>query len=616
MLKDIAARLGQRARAPNAPFPVHDGTKETLGQHGLAYYLVPRERRVEDSTWFGGTLWAQRRHHAAISQQQEPPHWNDVDVLLLVQWPMFLRTALTTWQSSPVRLLARQLLQVLRDDLVAEYDYAFALLLKRFDENWTAALPDSLDRPFYFGQEDELDEQRFDAHLLSLLANKGFRRDLDRTMQRSLGPVAAKHQQLKLGLCPSKHVKGVPCALCEHNRWVRRYTSLLWPNRINGTESRRIVYTPQFRRLWPENQRSPALCELRYLLSCVLPEEGVARVETTGLGEALLVDFGRVMLLRRRDGRQSSIFTPFDDPGHSDWWLLGSQVREAFARLTENQYLGRRPSSLKELVEAQGWEWRETLDIPYELLSTFAVANKIQHAKKSARSLAFALKRLPSRKAAPNAKKKAVQLKYVDAGGQEFLITLIQRKNQNYVSTPFPVTGPAAHPQRRKGLAVRLGETVFWTAQGINKLVNAVEGGEASFPWAPHFLEWALREVSALDRKRFQKLHFEQHYGARLLRYKEGKQSHIGRFTQYEDTAITAFLFARPAGAHRLARDEWTQLLEKLPGRTEQGVLRHLEDLGKSYALQHGYAKYAESPLCLRRSVSRRRRWLQEGVSP
>lgn len=611
MLRDSLALLARLMREPHAPYPVHDGTRETLAEHGVAYYLEPRRRRREEAPWFGSTRWAELKTSWAQRQGVASPRWDDHDVLFLVHWPMLLRTASPLWAPSPMRAVAHRLLRDLVP-LISHYDAALALMIQRFETAWAHRLPEALDMPLFFGQESVLDESLFHAHLMHLVGNKDFRRRLEETMRGSLRVVSARRSQERLGLCAARHRKGLRCEACEDGRWVRRYTSLLWPGRLASVMISTLG-APQFSfpELWAGGINDPWLSEARHWLSLLEPDEGVIRLRTPGYGESLLVDFGRVLARRRIEGRESPL-ARIDDTGSHDWWFLGARARRLFDEATSQRYLARRPAPLKDLVEAQGWEWRETLDVPYELLSLHALSQRLHRAKGRRLAVRNPVTRRPSKRTT-----KAVTLSYDGRA-----VTVIRRKKiyrlrddpadiapRNYYSLPFDVSGAVTGRQGRRGLAVRVSGELFWNLQGVNHLVNLER-----WPEALPFRDWILEQDEGLTSKRFTQLCYEAHYGARVAKKQAGELAHLGSFTGHEDTTVRAFLEARPPGSHRMSRAEWGTLLERLPGRNVNGVLRRLEELGKEYAREQGYQAYLNSPLCLRRSAARGKRWRREGI--
>jgi hypothetical protein len=642
MLSTWLKDLHRLATATNAPFPVYDTTRACISEHGLAYYVLPRKRRLEDSLWFDGTLYAQQRRLAAVNAGLEPPHWNSEDVLLLIHWPHLLWTA-RPHSRSPMKPMAHRLLRALKP-LILQYDAALVTMLERYETDWAKNVKEHQGDLGYFGQRDEADGEIFTAHLQSLLANKSFKQHLAATMRQSTRIVTADHVQHTLGRCPSgaTHRKGQDCGACKDLRWVRANTSVLWPGKLNEVKSGMAELQFDKPDLWPEGITNPWLLELRHWVSLCSEQEGVARTEYPGYGEALLVDFGKLIETAKRYDREMPLTKFFDVTAPADFWTPGCRARAAFHEVTKGEFLARRPKPLKDLVESVGWRWEESLETPYELISLFAIAGKFAGVKKTAKSLSLAWR---SRKITEPRKlpPKLVTLTYADARGRQFYIQAARRRFIDIkgtlaegqrafacFTTPFPVGGEETKYKYRKRKAFKINGVLFWTVRGLNMLAsvrwqhnikNPENGevmhkeGEPKYPWAEAFRDWADIEESKLTLERFRELRYEAKYGERLLRYQKGRAKHIGPFTNQEDNTLREFFLLRAPGSHRIAKEEWNQILPLLPGRSQKSIIRRLEELGKQYAREHGWAAYCDSGLCVRRSHLRKQRWIKEGIA-
>lgn len=601
---------------PAAPFAVHDGRYAPLKEHGVLYYLAPRERNWAPAPWFAQSLHAQRAQLEAAQFNREAPTWERFRVMALIHWPTLL------WQANPrstshLNPLVHELLYVLLP-LIAQYDVVLATDIRRLQERRAAKTREEwLATPGYVGFDGEPEfEARFHTHLQALLRNTSFRYYLERTMEATLKPVVAADEALKLIRCPSgnSHRKGETCEACQATKWVRSSSTLIFLDKLMSRDVRALIelklFSPEFYVPKPGSWNS----EIRYWLNCIEPSEGVFRIDNDGkYGQYVLVNHAKLAQRAYDEGRDSP-YRPLYLETDKHAWLAGARASAAMLELLGPRVLARRRKDLKDYVEEAGWEWQETLDIPYELYSVPQLMKRLEGAKKSVQHLLNNLPVESARKTpvlAAQRTLKVVHLEYENETGTKKSVSVVRRRSPktgvvaNYYTVPYAVT-PDFAKERHVGLAARIGEQRYWNAHGLH------EHAKRQMLGADHFLRWVLEQDKTLDAKRFEELRYQARYAervARVLREKTPKGGvSAGRFMAWEDEHIRNFLLSRSKNGP-LSEWDWHALLQRLPGRAKRGVMQRITVLGKAYFEQVGWVAYANSGLCLSRSSRKRAAW-------
>lgn len=602
-LRVSLSKLFRMVTAPGANFPVNDGSISSVAENGVAYHLAGLKRGGAPSVWWEGTLHAQRQRFIAEQQGTAAPDWRKTNPLLLVQWPYLLSKA-ELGGTHQMQGLAHEFLRMLVP-LIEQFDTVLAWDIQEFEKRWAAKFPESAAMPFFHGQRHSDDEVRFNRHLLSLLRNKTFRRYLGETMETTLRHITASRMQHIIGLCPKqRHFRGQSCEACETQRWQRRYVTVLWPHLLLDVRAEwRFTKPDTF-----DATKNPWHIEFRNLLSTNHADEGVVRVGD----DTLLVNFMRLRAHITELDRPSVFLREFIRPWPKDAWMQAFHTREALGREFPG-LMSPRPKPLEELVTEAGWEWRETLDIPYELYSIPALLHRLSVGKMARQSLAL-VRNKP--RLARRYQWATIHMPYVDALDQHHDVFVAQRnvngKLTNFFSLPYTVTSDKA---TRRNVSLRVGDNYLWTLFGLHRHSKPLNDGTLPYAEAPRFLDWAINLDSYLTADEFKRIRFENRYAERIAEKQRGERKHIGRFAKYEDSVLREF-FSMPRERRRLSKAEWSAILEKMPSRDQLGVTRRLEELGFQYALQHGWAAYVNSPWCLRDSPVRKKLWGKRGIGP
>lgn len=679
-LRSFYTQLNATMRAPHAPFPMYDGTREPLEEYGVAYYRFPKKRGK--SPWFKMSQYAAADRRAATRQGVRAQNVGSWFLGYLIHWPDFLWQARVSpapsWEvasgelegaaeeepeildlfsgsledimrkaredaermraglAAPPKVqtpaakvytphymiqpLARRLLRLLQP-LVAQFDVILARDILLFEKRWTLELPYSRERPAYFGAKSAEDEERFDTHLRALLQDAAFREHVEKTLRASLRNATALTELETLGACPSSRNHRGREAICPHcapYRWVRWNTSLLEAEAFDSpTLLRRSIQWELSSPDYFHETTNPGFLALRTLLAAQ-PFDGVVRVEENGAA-VLVVNYAKLVALAETQEEVKSLFLVDDYSPRSDLWLRGSLARRALEAAYPH-IISALPTPLSTRVAAEGWEWRDTLDLPY---GHYRVSNLVRRL-----TTATALvRRLLRGRAQPRERivrrvpvTQEVLLDY-PAGLTSTTIRCIRRRRRNhpgpellYYTLPYEV--PEADENilsQNTALAVTVRGTRYWSRHGVHAHAELRDRyGVFLCPAAVQFVQWLSLQEQELTPQKFKALLYTSRYGERVAAVKAGKRR-MGRFVPPEDQAIEAFLRSRPRMGP-LADAEWSVLLDRLPGRNQASVRTRIIALGKIFAFEQGWVAYTNSYWCLQRSQARRKRWKKEGM--
>lgn len=630
LFANFVSLLDQLVHSPTTPMPIHTGALDQGQDWGVEYLPVGRShRRIDDSSWFQDTFTGQAEHYAAMQQGLAAPSLERADVFVLVHWPHLLRQARFDPQANVfVAPLAWELLYVLLP-MIEQFDWAFAEILKRFRMYLASSRITRLPEPWEHGQRDHADEALFNEHLLSLLANVEFRKALQASMTTTFRAVTAISHTRERAPCPSgqRHYGDAECPDCAGTRWSRNNVTVIRPALLGGAVFRRSDWRLEFPILWPEGVTNIWIKELRYLLSAMSSAEGVQRVRRRGFGEAVLVDFGKLVENAWRDNRDSPFRKIVDSAQTTDFSVYGRKARRLFAEGTDNKLLGRRHIPLPEIVAEAGWASTAAAETHYELLSLRCMLLKLARTKEQLNTLSktwgrVAIARIPQR-----IEPDVIHENYTDENGVDVRVDVVRRslpsglpgitkrKRICYFKIPFPLNINALGKNALKGVAIRLKGETWWTSRGIARLSNMIDdNGVSIFKWGYHFAEWCAERDIMIDDEYFKRRIYDERYSERVSGYQAGERKHIGRFSDYEQELVRDFFSNRPPSPKRLSANEWATLLAALPGRTKNSVNRQLERMGKEIAMRDGWAAYCRSPFCTRRSYLRRTAWVREGM--
>jgi hypothetical protein len=299
------------------------------------------------------------------------------------------------------------------------------------------------------------------------------------------------------------------------------------------------------------------------------------------------------------------------------------QARAYLTRLLDGAVIPQHSYSAEELYIEAGWGSAEDFATSYsqfEAIYDAALLQLLTRIDQRAGALLKARLTQPMPSTTPPKRRIVVRHWQPLNGDHSVPIRVLRTTSQNkqranFYTLPYDVDDPMVKDRwTRIGKGIKYDGELYWTAHAINHFANKFDAdNEPTYPWAREFCEWVnLQEPELADDKLFNAAIYSERLPQRLKAIADGKLAHLGMFSLQEDEIITSFFLA-PTTKKRLSTADWVPLLAKLPGRTERGVLKRFEDLGKKYAFQHGYQAYAHSPWCRKFSAQRRKQWIKEG---
>lgn len=615
--RNILRALAAELTRPGAPFAVHDGRREPMKEHGVLYYLAPRERNYAPAPWFRRTLHAQRTLLDAQQFNHEAPTWDSYRVLALIHWQHFFWQAQSR-STSHLAPIAHDLLAELVD-LIEQYDVVLATDIRSMRLRRDSMRADErAAHPGYVGFTDDVEfSTRFNAHLNLLLKNTSFLYHLKRTMVDSLDVAVALDERSKLIRCPAGviHKKNESCDSCVATKWTRTNTTLIYIERLRDIKSIRIDSPKLYK-----SRDNTWHGEIRYWLDCLSSTEGVVRIDNPEgkYGQYLLVNHAK-LARRAQDEQRKSPYVELFQQRPTDDIYVGAVARASAQEYLGNQVLARRRKPLRDYVTAAGWTWNDnTLDIPYELYSCTQLINKLDLSKKSVQYL---LSNLPAtkakkpREASLSRQRRILLLEYQDEAGVKYPIQCFRAKKVRhdvasvYFTLPSTIEIPLKYQMahNRVAIARSVAKLLYWNERGVHSISKEIEK-----PHVDHYLQWVIAKTKEITPAQFMELLYQNKFAERIgrvMREKETKpRINAGRFMPWEDKVINDYALGR-GKCGPMTEWEWTTLLNTLPGRTKLGVRNRFIVLGRKYCKEHGWPAYANSGLCLNRSTRRRAAW-------
>ena len=622
MLKNYFARLLRAVRSSEHRIDVVTDSLEHVQPTGVAYHLTLLDKGGDDLGWFEGTLWAQEQSYRALQAGGAALHWPHHRLHYLFHWPTFLGAASSS-SGSTMAHLSRELLTYFLP-LVEEFCQPLHHDLKLFAARKAQAGKSS---PNFMGIVTTEEAARYDHYLSVFLSNPAVMKAIVRTMRVSLAPLIPAGAQQRLGLCEAKHLRSKPCEVCASWRWMRHGLLVADTRCREQLLFRGVSFKPHFPPLGYANAKPS---ELRYLLHCDRPEDGVKHFYLgCGGGDQILVDFSKVRALAVAQERESFTLRYENPVKPKDVWTGGYLARLAFNEETKNRLLGTRVKPLGQLVQEAGWEWREQLEHPYELFSVAAIFRQMGLYKRVRRAVEKQVRRSSGIKDIRRNSVPYVTLNYVSTRLIPYTIQVVQRNttiHDPYIwrqvclfTTPFEVGSDLRADIVTNKWGVHSQGVCYWNLRGLEVLAHfrphndkGVAWGDLLYPEAQAFLDWASQQSVLMTPERFKKYKYDQRYTDRLRRVKIGYRKFLGAFTQDEDKIVLDFFLNREK--RQMIEEDWKRLAPRLPLRSPRSIARRLEDLAFDYALEHGWAAYVQSGLCLRISTKRRREWMRKGV--
>ncbi|MBA2708745.1 MAG: hypothetical protein H0U59_13145 [Gemmatimonadaceae bacterium] len=616
-------QLGAYATETGGALPLQDGSRASIGGHGLALQAEPRQRAA-GSSWIrqSATFKAHRGAGNPLPTDQREFH-------LVVQWRRLLGKALLHHPSAanvpaPLRRLAHHAWWALVP-LVREYDVVMAQLLETARVNFR----DNPDRakwePFWVGLDDKSAELRFDAQA-NLLGSRrtdadptdGFCEAAAKQFARMLAPLVQTSTQRHIGLCTAaSHARGGTCDTCPEIASERRFllalnVPLLCEPRLCTSL---IAGYPK-----RDDAESVLVQNLRWILAARYTPDGVFRFTTPAGAPSRLID------LRRLREAWAATATPsiFDALPAMDRVEGPRTTQTYFVQMMNQAILLERQYSAKELYVDAGWD---ADGYPFDQSPLVAVTDSAllnQLERVSQRSVAL-LKARRTAKPKPQkyARRQVIRTYTSASGGPPVSIGIIRASNQrthtnNFYTTPYTPSDPMCHePRLRVGRGIYYDGVFYWTLQALNHFANQLTpSGDPLYPDGRDFSEWATAQDAGLcDTTLFNRAIYSDRLPARLDAIARGEQVHLGMFSQQEDERIRAFFLASPR-RRRLTAADWAALLQLMPGRGQRGILARFEDLAREYAFAHGYEAYSRSGYCRKFSAQRRKQWIKGGCAP
>ena len=556
-------RLCESVREAYGLFPAYrrrDDLRKVPAQ-GIALWVSPSKRRTP--AWYAG------------AESHATPR-------ILIFWPVFLRNAVTPGSLQlPAWQLVNQLLPVFE-----HFDAVLVHLIK------TVTLEQILEN------NDSEPVQQLRKHLRNVTANLQFRRTIAPMFIDAVKPIRDRRTEEALRACPSgKHYAtlNLRCEQCEGFEWTLYGVNYLWPDAIDEIKrvQLKLNIPTKINGTLPYVGYGDWDKELRWMLSCLSPEEGAV---ITNDGK-LLVNFGRVAAQAHYLERDSLLRT-FE----GDEWHRGVLAREAALETLINVVAQERDTPLVDMAAAQGWPVKDVLRTPFELfdvtkiLGRFARNNQLKRAKRV-------------RHVVPPPRQTVVTLEYKDPDNISHLIRCFRRtrRNQrlNYYSVPWLKD---VAPFKKEYTYLLDGEH-FWTLHGFTNQPKPDEARKT----LEYFEVWLAKTDSTLTEREFRQLVYDQQLVKRLQKIATGKRKQLALFSRLEDKAISEFAAQRTPGS--FTPSEKGALLSALPGRKWLGIKRRYEQLAFMYALANGYTAYLASGWKTNNFRKREFRWKKRGVA-
>lgn len=499
---------------------------------------------------------------------------------ILVFWPVFLRNA---GSQNSFQIPAWQLLNLLLP-VIEHFDAVLVHLIK------TLTLEDMTKQP------EPLAVNIFKNHLRDVTADRRFRRLLGTILGESLRDLRDKKLEDELRTCPSKTHYSTPesrCDFCRGMEWVLYGVHYLKPDGLSdiGKAQLRFSIPDKITGRLPNTGHGEWNAELRWLMSCLTPDEGAV---TTNDGK-LLVNFARVNYVAAEFKRETPLRRTVGDS-----WSSGlASYDEAMHHFSS--VVAARETPLMEMVQAQGWEVRDVIRAPYELLDLQKIYARFDKTLR----LVSVRKRRPN---PPQGRRDVVALEYTDPNGEMHQIRCFRRMRRNHCIKYYSVPWLKGVAPAKKDYFYRMHGEPFWSLHGV---VNQPRP-DSERKILEHFEKWLAQTDLRLTEGEFRRLIYDQKLPERLQKVVSGKQAHLSVYSRTEDAAITEIANLRAPG--RFTDAQKIALTTALPGRQWLGIKRRYEQLAFRYAVTHGWAAYLASGWKTNNLRKREARWKKKGV--
>lgn len=613
-----------------------DGTRAALNATGLAVYALGRERPPE-AAWLRKTPLSE-----ALAAAGTPLDFKTKSHYLAIQWRTLLSKGFLRRPNAPADPWASALRATAHCawrvalPVIQRYDVVMADLLTRASSARSEYAERLVDDPNWVGLDDPDDLIRFDAHASYLLSlrrtadqpHADFCERLCRWFNLQLADALRARETQDFGHCLMRdHRSAEPCETCPETVADRAFVGIFDGDELFNLRKPRAAQALTFKTFksdapLPEGPEAPTILSFRWLLESRSRLDGIARFTLPSGQGARLINL-RLLGARWKAIRAKSILQDYD---------VTTENGLAAAQRYMEPFLGGdllKPATVpmaKVYLEAQwGDEQEFAADEPYLLaVSDAALIRRLARVGTRAVALAKAQKGLSRRpKRGEGPVRRTLQLTYAPAGGTlSHTITVVRcssvgQTRRNFFSTPFPVHGGRTHPRERGGQGILVSGTMHWTNFALHKIARELSGADdPTYPWADEFSRWVDEQDAKLATDHaFTEALYAARLKDRVVAVTAGEKSHLGRFSVTEDDIIVEF-FATAKRRKRVDVDAWIQLLQRLPGRTERGILRRYDELGKEYAFIHGYDAYQRSPFHRRFSATRKAQWRKEGCPP
>ena len=621
-LSAFALHLATYATRTGGPLPLLDGLSASLGAQGMAFLARPLQKAPE-ALWF-----RQTPTFKVLSDSLTSPA-GQRDFVLVVQWRRLLSKALlrhdSTADVSPaLRQLAHHAWWTLLP-LLEDHDPVLAQLITAAQKNYQGSERQNFE-PLWVGFDTEDDERRFDAQALSLLASRrtdksphdGFCEAAATWFRTAFTAATNLVVQRTVGHCTvGKHTRGGICPTCPEIAKERPFLLALDVPVLLDRHGRRNLDAPS-----PTQPKSPPSIvrdNLLWILSTRSRRDGVCSFDHNNGAKARFIDFQRLWAR----WRELELPTMFDNITTMEKIDGPRQARAFFAKLLKGRVIPEHSYSAESLFIEADWGTAEDFATSYsqfEAVYEGALLQALAEVDQRTGALLKARSMLPKTKQSRPARR-VVTLRWAPYNGDlPVPINVIRSTSQgkrvlNFYTLPYEVEDEMVKDRwARIGKGILYDQQIYWSAQTINYFANKrTPDDEPEYPWAREFCEWVgAQEPLLCDDKLFNAALYSDRLPKRLEAIARGDMAHLGMFSLKEDEIITEFFVTKQA-QKRLAPQDWLPLLDRLPGRQERGILKRFEDLGKKYALAHGYQAYMRSPWHRKFSAQRRKQWVKEG---
>lgn len=615
----LAKLLGRVATQTDA-LTLQDGSRASLSASGLSVHRTGRERPPAAN-------WLRRSHLAEVLAPTgivlpEPQKGN----FLAVQWrallsKAFLRHASASQVSADLRALAHHAWWAALP-VVQRYDVVFADLLTKAQNNYNLYPERREFEPFWVGIDTPDDELRFDAHasfLLSLRRSaesqfENFCEEMATWFKAHFAYAANSSEERAFGLCVAgNHRGGGACETCPETHADRPYTSIF--------DGDALFRRMPILRVGARSTKDTAVIEpsvrcFRWILEARSRIDGVARFTLPVGTTARVLNLPRLHERWKQNGFESVL----------EGYDLSTEAGLKEAHRYMLGFLGSAlPTSVVpfEMVYLEaGWgDAQQFLTDKPSLIAVSDAALTTRLAKLGHRMAALRKAR-QARKVETLIKpvRRRIPLPFTSlTGGPAYTVFVVRNKTvgkvtKNFYSTPFIVDGPRTDPRSRSGQGVLVDGQLCWTVQALRSIANEKNAdGEPRYPMGHEFAVWAeSHDANLFSDRAFNNAVYDSKLGERIEALTTGEKHHLGRYSEKEDQTILLF-FVASRQKKRLTRQDWALLLQRLPGRTERGVLRRFDELGREYAFLNGYEAYMRSPYHRKFSATRKAQWRKEG---